>query len=187
MGDVSNTKSRRKKIHEGEVLGFAKALLDFLNAHYIALTLDDVINWDSVEDYGYCRDASFYSDTIESYCQANRQPVMRLFLDIIDFHCNQTAMPTVFKQPVLFGRLALVTFLRHHRNTTPEKPPWNEFPRNKIAAAIIDNVFPLWFERFKDSSYRGMWEYGEALRLLDGKKYENVIQFALDVWKARLI
>ena len=180
-------KSRRKKIHNGEVLGFAKTMLGFLNAHYTPLVLEDIIDWDSVDDFGYSRDLQFYGDHIESRCLGSRKSVFRLFLDIIDFHCDNQKMPAVLKPQVFFARLALLAFLRHHKNTVIELPPWKDFPRNEIAAHVISEVLHLWYDQPNGSSYRGIWEDGESLRIMDGKRYENVISFAQNVWAARLI
>ena len=182
-----NSKSRRKKIHDGETLGFAKAMLDFLNAHYIPLVLEDVIDWDSVNDFGYSRDLQFYEDNIESRCLSSRQGVFRIFLDIIDFHCLQQKMPTLLKPHVFFARLALAAFLCHHKSTPIELAPWKDFPKNEIAANVISKVLHLWYDQPNGSSYRGIWECGEAFRIMDGKRYDDVIAFAQNVWTARLI
>ena len=158
---------KRRKIHSGELLSVAKAILDMLD-NYDQFELDDFFNPVELDEHRRRLGPECIEEQIYKASMDARSGVLRFILDIIDFFTGSISVPSVKPSVVFWTRKAIAAYISGNPNTILEAPPWKGLPRNVIAAEILKSVEDAWF---KGGSQLGEFARNEAARIFESSNY----------------
>lgn len=145
--DAKATKrqGKRKKIRAGELLSIAKDSLEMLARSYKQINIDDFFNPITLDSHRRRLGPGSIEEQIEEASTQARSDVLRFMLDIIDYFTAGITIPRVKTSVVFWARKAISAFIDNNPNIKPEAAPWKEFPRNVIAAGMIQAIEDSWF------------------------------------------